>query len=220
MFQVRALRKTYPDFILEADFSAEAGECVGISAPSGSGKTTLLRLIAGLESLVGPGDGGRIELAGRDLTRLAPEHRNVGLVFQDFALFPHLDARENVAYSLSLRGVDKSDRLARADAWLERLGLSARRRSHVHTLSGGERQRVAFARALIAEPSLLLLDEPFSALDSVHRGAVRDLLATLPELKKIPVLLVTHDETDLQKSTTRVLRFALSADGRVRSFAQ
>ena len=142
-----------------------AGECLAIAGPSGAGKTTILRAVAGLRS------GAKVSLGANDWTRLPPERRPVGFVFQDHALFPHLSARGNVAYASTE---------ARADELLERFGVAHRAHARPRELSGGERQRVALARALARDPQVLLLDEPLSSLDVRTRAdATRQLAAVL-----------------------------------------
>lgn len=192
--KVSALLFERGDLRVEADFIVAAGERVALTGPSGCGKTTLLRLIAGFESPI----RGSVSLGGRDLTQLAPNHRALGVVFQDSALFPSMNALENAAFGLKIRGVPRKEREAKARQWLERVGLGSRIMAPVHTLSGGERSRVAWVRALIWEPQALLLDEPFSALDPDAKRALQlDLLQILAKYP-MPVLIVTHDSADVQ----------------------
>ena len=183
---------------LEMELEVAAGETVALMGPSGAGKTTCLELVAGLlrprRGRVSCGgtvwfDGA----AGRDL---APEARRVGVLFQDYALFPHLDARANVAYGPRARGAGRAEALRTADAWLERLGLRAAALRRPHALSGGERQRVALARALASGAQALLLDEPMGALDVATRAAVRGQLRGVLRDAGLPTLLVTHDAVD------------------------
>jgi molybdate transport system ATP-binding protein len=167
-----------------------------LAGPSGAGKTTLLRIVAGLERP----DAGRVVLDGRvldDGRRHVPAfRREVAYLFQEYALFPHLDVLDNVAFGLAARGVPRAERRRAARGWLERLGIEALAAARPAALSGGERQRVAFARALAFRPRALLLDEPFAALDPATRARVRsELRATLAALD-VPVVLVTHDEAD------------------------
>ncbi|MGR2741049.1 ABC transporter ATP-binding protein [Billgrantia sp. Q4P2] len=178
---------------LEARFHCDAGELLALVGPSGSGKTTLLRAIAGLMK---PQEG-RIT-CGQDIWfdtvsgfDLRPQQRRVGLVFQDYALFPHLTARDNVRVALG--HLDAAQRAAQAERWLARMHLEGLGGRYPSQLSGGQRQRVALARALAREPQALLLDEPFSAVDQVTRRRLQRELARLREQIRIPILLVTHD---------------------------
>jgi iron(III) transport system ATP-binding protein len=176
----------------DADVTVAAGELVALLGPSGSGKTTLLRTIAGLEVP----DRGMVRIAGRTVCGphdwVEPEERRVGMVFQDGALFPHLDVAANVAFGVPERA-DRADRVA---ACLELVGLGDRGRSYPHELSGGERQRVALARALAPEPDVILLDEPFAALDATLRSALRDDVADILARAGTSALLVTHDQQE------------------------
>jgi iron(III) transport system ATP-binding protein len=174
--------------------SAEAGRVLALLGPSGSGKSTILRLVAGLE----PVDAGEVrigsELVSTPSRTLAPEARRVGMVFQDYALFPHLSAAENVAFGLDK--LARAEREAAALHWLDRVELRARAHAYPHELSGGEQQRVALARALAPNPRAVLLDEPFSGLDAVLRAELRDAsLAALAEAR-VTTLFVTHDAED------------------------
>ena len=168
------------------------GETAAILGPSGSGKSTLLKIVAGLESL----DAGCVLFDGQDITSLAPERRRFALMFQDFALFPHLNVQDNVAFGLVEQGVRKPDARAQACAMLERFGLQVFASTRVTQLSGGEQQRVALARALITQPRVLLLDEPFSALDTELRLQLRDEFRQRIAAFNIATLLVTHDEAE------------------------
>lgn len=166
-----------------------AGTVTAVLGPSGSGKSTLLRIVAGLE----PHDGGRVWVAGRDVTTLPAHRRDVGLVFQDHALFPHLDVRANVAFGLVEAGWPHAKRRARVDTLLDDLGLAAFGERRVDALSGGERQRVALARALAPRPSVLLLDEPLASLDRGLRERLADDLAARLRQADLASVLVTHD---------------------------
>lgn len=174
------------------------GETVAILGPSGSGKSTLLKIVAGLEPL----DAGRVLFDGQDITTLAPERRRFALMFQDFALFPHLDVQDNVAFGLVEQGVRKPDARVQACAMLERFGLQAFARARVTRLSGGEQQRVALARALITQPRVLLLDEPFSALDAELRLQLREEFRQRITEFNIATVLVTHDEAEARAMGT------------------
>jgi ABC-type sugar transport system ATPase subunit len=203
--EVRGLRRRLPGFALEADFTVPAGGRACLLGKSGSGKSTLLRAIAGLDS-PGPGDSGRVLAGGRDLTELPPERRGVGFVFQEQVLFPSMSVLENCVFGLRIQGVARVEREAEGLRWLERLGLGRHARSGVATLSGGERQRVAFIRALIWKPALVLLDEPFSALDSELRGVLRKDLLELHRSWPAPMVIVTHDPADVEALATIRLR--------------
>jgi molybdate transport system ATP-binding protein len=185
-------------FRLRMSLSVAAGEVVAMLGPNGAGKTTVLRALSGLL----PIDHGYVRL-GRDVLedvtariRLAPERRRVGMVFQDYLLFPHLTARENVAFGLRARGVDRESARRRADEALDRMGLAEHAGQRPAALSGGQAQRVALARALVTEPRLMLLDEPLAALDAGTRLEVRaDLRRRLAEFDGATVV-VTHDAVD------------------------
>lgn len=168
------------------------GRIVALLGPSGSGKSTLLKMVAGLE----PCDHGSVWFDGQDLSALPPEQRGFALMFQDFALFPHLNVQDNVAFGLMEQRVSKRDARARALAMLARFGLADHALHKVWLLSGGEQQRVALARALITAPRVLLLDEPFSALDTDLRHALRDEFKQRIEAAGMATLLVTHDESE------------------------
>lgn len=177
-----------------------AGELLALIGASGSGKTTTLRMVAGYEMP----DAGRISLDGRDITVLPPQRRGFGMVFQHYALFPHMSVGENVAFGLEARGVNRTDRRARATQALANVGLEGAANRPVQSLSGGEQQRVALARALVIEPRVLLLDEPLSNLDPTLRRSTREeLRATLHRLG-VTALFVTHDQEDAFAIADRV----------------
>jgi iron(III) transport system ATP-binding protein len=171
-----------------ADVTVQPGELAALLGPSGSGKTTLLRVIAGFEVP----DAGAVEIAGRVVAGpgawVEPEHRRIGMVFQDGALFPHLTVARNVAFG--------GPREGRAEECLEMVGLADRGRSYPHELSGGERQRVALARALAMDPEVVLLDEPFAALDATLRVSLREEVASILREAGASALLVTHDQQE------------------------
>ena len=169
------------------------GKLICFLGPSGCGKTTLLRIIAGLESTT---PEARVRLGERELTRLPAHQRNIGMVFQSFALFPHLDVAENVAYGLRIRGVPRRERRRRAEELLDLVRLSGLADRQVAQLSGGQRQRVAMARALALEPALFLLDEPLSALDAKLREAMQVELRQLQQRLGITTIVVTHDQAE------------------------
>jgi molybdate transport system ATP-binding protein len=191
---------------LELALDAAAGETVALLGPNGAGKTTVLRALSGLA----PIDAGRIELDGELLDDGAavfvpPERRSVGVVFQDYVLFPHLSALDNVAFGLRSRGAGKAAARRSAGAWLETVGLSGHAAQRPAELSGGQAQRVALARALAVEPRLLVLDEPLAALDQQARVAVRrDLRARMQEFGGVRIL-VTHDPVDAATLADRLV---------------
>jgi ABC-type Fe3+/spermidine/putrescine transport system ATPase subunit len=173
--------------------SVPAGQLLTLIGPSGCGKTTLLKLLGGY---LAP-SAGRVLVRGRDVTALPPEDRNAGMVFQNYALFPHLTARQNVAFGLEARGVSRAERDRRVDAMLDRVGLSAAERDRrPPALSGGQQQRVALARALVIEPDLLLLDEPLANLDRHLRDQLRGELRALQRATGVTTVLVTHDQEE------------------------
>ncbi len=178
----------------------EPGELMALIGASGSGKTTTLRMVAGYETP----NGGRIFLDGRDITALPPQRRDFGMVFQHYALFPHMSVGENVAFGLEARGIRRAERRARAERALANVGLEGAVKRQVQSLSGGEQQRVALARALVIEPRVLLLDEPLSNLDPTLRRSTREeLRATLRRLG-VTSLFVTHDQEDAFAVADRV----------------
>lgn len=188
----------------DAGVTVEAGQLTALLGPSGSGKTTLLRVIAGFEVP----DAGTVEIGGRLVagpgTWVEPEHRRIGMVFQDGALFPHLTVSANVTFG--------GPRAGRAEECLELVGLADRGASYPHELSGGERQRVALARALAMDPEVVLLDEPFAALDATLRVALREEVAAILRRAGATALLVTHDQQEALSLADQVV---LMRDGRV-----
>lgn len=197
-----SLEKRYRDTVALAGVTLElaAGETVALLGPSGSGKSTLLRLAAGLE----PPDSGRVLLDGRDLTATPPQERGFGVVFQDYALFPHLNVADNVAFGLVERRRAPETRRARVAELLDLTGLSGLGARRVQQLSGGQQQRVALARALAPEPSVLLLDEPLSNLDAQLREALKEELAELLGRVGVRALYVTHDQAEAFTVADRV----------------
>lgn len=214
--EVRGLKKKIGGFELRASLRVGRDERLAISGRSGGGKTSLLRLIAGLEPLEEKPD--RFSLGEMDLCAMPAEKRGIGYVFQEQALFPDLTVLENAAFGLRMRGVARAEREAQALGWLGKVGMAGLAGSMIEKLSGGERQRIAVVRSLIWKPSLLLLDEPFSALDRTARQAlIRDILALLGE-RPIPTIIVTHDHSDVESIATRRLEMKEDADGAVRNF--
>ncbi|EMF26853.1 ABC transporter ATP-binding protein [Streptomyces pseudogriseolus] len=188
-------------FRLDIALTAAPGDVVALLGPNGAGKTTALRALAGLAPL----SDGHLRLDGTDLARTPPEARPVGVVFQNYLLFPHLTALDNVAFGPRCRGVGKSEARARAAAWLERMGLAGHTGAKPRRLSGGQAQRVALARALATDPRLLLLDEPLAALDARTRLEVRaQLRRHLADFEAVAVL-VTHDPLDAMVLADRLV---------------
>ncbi len=202
MLELEALSKRFGSTLAVDDVSLEVprGEFLSLLGPSGCGKTTTLRMIAGFET---PTDG-RIVLDGRDVTRVPPQRRGSGMVFQNYALFPHLDVFENVAFGLRARGESGSEIRRKVGASLERVDLAGYEKRAVQALSGGQQQRVALARALAPEPPLLLLDEPLSNLDAALRERTRDELRALLKEVGITAVFVTHDQEEAFALSDRI----------------
>lgn len=204
MLELRNLSKQWDHRPLLADvsLSVASGETVALLGGSGSGKSTLLKIVAGLEAP----EAGSVWFDGVDITALPPERRGFALMFQDFALFPHLNVQDNVAFGLVEQGVGKTPARLQAREMLQRFGLGGHAASRVWTLSGGEQQRVALARALITQPRALLLDEPFSALDATLREQLRDEFRDRIQEAGIAAILVTHDELEARAMAQRAWR--------------
>jgi ABC-type Fe3+/spermidine/putrescine transport system ATPase subunit len=192
----------------DVSLSVNSGELLALVGASGSGKTTTLRMAAGYETP----DAGRVLLDGRDITELPPQKRGFGMVFQHYALFPHLSVQDNVAFGLEARGLRKQERRERALSALQTVGLAHTRERQVQSLSGGEQQRVALARAVVIEPRVLLLDEPLSNLDPTLRRTMRDELRVMLRKLNVTALLVTHDQEDAFAVADRV---ALIKEGKL-----
>jgi iron(III) transport system ATP-binding protein len=190
-------------------FSMNKGEIVGVLGQSGSGKSTLLRLIAGLET---PTEG-EISISARTMvnawTFIQPEQRGVGMVFQDYALFPHLTAARNIEFGL--HRMTRSERQARLKEMIELVQLSGLENRYPHELSGGQQQRVALARALAPKPSLLLMDEPFSNLDTELKAAIRSELRDILRKAEMTCLFVSHDQQDVDVICDRTIRIDKAA---------
>ncbi len=208
---IRAVAKRYPNGTLAVDgvsLDVREGELVSFLGPSGCGKTTLLRLIAGFETLT----AGEIWLAGRRLDLLPPNRRGATMVFQGYALFPHLSVFENVAYGPRVRGIRGQALAGRVERALELVGLRGLERRQPSQLSGGQQQRVALARALILEPSLLLFDEPLSNLDAKLREQMRLEIRALQQRVGITAVYVTHDQAEAMTLSDRI---AVMNSGRI-----
>src|SRR2546426_6111095 len=176
------------------------GELVALLGPSGCGKTTALRLLAGLEEA----DGGRVVIAGEDVTNVPANKREIGMVFKAYSLFPHMTAMQNVEFGMQLHDVGAAERRKRAGDMLELVGLSAHVHKYANQLSGGQQQRVALARALAIEPKVLLLDEPLSALDARVRARLRDEIRRVQLEVGTTTLFVTHDQEEALAIADRV----------------
>jgi putative spermidine/putrescine transport system ATP-binding protein len=204
--------KTYPDgtkALLPTELSVGKGEIVSLLGPSGCGKTTLLRIIAGLET---PDAGSDIWFDDDNVTALSVERRQVGMVFQSYALFPNMSVRKNIGYGLKMQKLPKSEIDARVTEVLNMCQLQPFANRAITALSGGQRQRVALARAIAPRPRLLLLDEPLSALDASLRETLRDELAVLLREFNITAIFVTHDQDEAMAIADRV---AVMSHGRV-----
>jgi sulfate transport system ATP-binding protein len=202
MIAAHGIHKHYGDFHALRDVSIDIpdGSLTALLGPSGSGKSTLLRVIAGLETP----DDGVIAIAGNDVTRLAPQGRGIGFVFQHYAAFKHMTVRDNVAFGLKIRKRPKAEIASRVDELLEIVGLAGYQKRYPSQLSGGQRQRMALARALAVEPRVLLLDEPFGALDAKVREDLRKWLRRLHDEVHVTTVLVTHDQEEAMDVADRI----------------
>lgn len=201
--QVRELTKLYGGrpVVHDVSFEVGAGELVALLGPSGSGKSTILRIVAGLTLA----DAGAVLVDGKDVTGLPPQARDLGFVFQNYALFEHLTVADNVEFALRVRGVDRRQRQARRDELLELVGLGGSARKYPAQLSGGQRQRTALARALAHRPRMLLLDEPFGALDARIRQELRQGLRELLKKLGTTAVFVTHDQEEAFAVADRIM---------------
>jgi putative spermidine/putrescine transport system ATP-binding protein len=208
--RIMGIRKSYGQVaaVDGVDLEISEGEFFTLLGPSGSGKTTLLRLIAGFERP----DAGSVELAGTDVTRQPPYARDVNTVFQDYALFPHMNVLQNVEYGLRVKRVPRAQRRARAEAALDVVRLTGFGERTPPQLSGGQRQRVALARALVNEPEVLLLDEPLGALDRLLRQEMQIELKRIQREVGITFVVVTHDQ---EEALTMSDRLAVFNQGRI-----
>ena len=199
---VRDAYKHYGDFVAldHVDFVVPTGSLTALLGPSGSGKSTLLRTIAGLDQP----DSGTVTINGRDVTRVPPQRRGIGFVFQHYAAFKHLTVRNNVAYGLKIRKRPKAEINQKVDYLLEVVGLSGFQNRYPNQLSGGQRQRMALARALAVDPEVLLLDEPFGALDAKVREDLRAWLRRLHDEVHVTTVLVTHDQAEALDVADRI----------------
>ena len=199
---VRGANKQYGDFVAldNVDFEVPSGSLTALLGPSGSGKSTLLRAIAGLDLP----DTGSITINGRDVTHVPPQRRGIGFVFQHYAAFKHLTVRDNVAFGLKIRKRPKAEIKEKVDNLLEVVGLAGFQTRYPNQLSGGQRQRMALARALAVDPHVLLLDEPFGALDAKVREDLRAWLRRLHDEVHVTTVLVTHDQAEALDVADRV----------------
>jgi sn-glycerol 3-phosphate transport system ATP-binding protein len=194
--------------VADVSLTAEAGSLLVLLGPSGCGKSTTLRLIAGLEQL----DGGTITIGGTDVTHLTPAQRKIAMVFQSYALFPHLSVAENIVFGLRVRRVSRAERDARLKRVADIVGLGQLLERKPSQLSGGQRQRVALGRAIIAEARVCLMDEPLSNLDAKLRHEMRTEIRALQQRLEMTMVYVTHDQTEAMTMADRVV---LMRDGRV-----
>ena len=202
MITVTGAHKNYGDFkaLDDVSLAIPAGSLTALLGPSGSGKSTLLRSIAGLEGL----DSGRIAIDGRDVTGVPPQNRGIGFVFQHYAAFKHMTVRDNVAFGLVIRKRPRKEINKKVDELLEIVGLDGFQHRYPAQLSGGQRQRMALARALAVDPSVLLLDEPFGALDAKVRADLRRWLRRLHDEVHVTTVLVTHDQEEALDVSDRI----------------
>jgi sulfate transport system ATP-binding protein len=212
---VRNVSKRFGSFQALDDVSleVESGSLVALLGPSGSGKSTLLRIIAGLEKP----DAGQVALAGQDMTALAPQRRGVGFVFQHYAPFKHMTVAKNIAFGLEVRRRPKEEVRARVAELVELVQLQGMEKRYPSQLSGGQRQRMALARALAVEPSVLLLDEPFGALDARVRKELREWLRRLHDEVHVTTVFVTHDQVEAMDVADEIV---LMNKGRIEQVAQ
>ncbi|MEO6793065.1 MAG: TOBE-like domain-containing protein [Mycobacterium sp.] len=199
---VRGANKRYGDFVAldNVDFAVPSGSLTALLGPSGSGKSTLLRAIAGLDHP----DSGTVTINGIDVTGIPPQRRGIGFVFQHYAAFKHMTVRDNVAFGLKIRKRPKAEIKEKVDNLLEVVGLSGFQNRYPNQLSGGQRQRMALARALAVDPQVLLLDEPFGALDAKVREDLRAWLRRLHEDVHVTTVLVTHDQAEALDVADRI----------------
>jgi putative spermidine/putrescine transport system ATP-binding protein len=199
---LRGVTKQFNGFtaVYPLDLDLDGGEMVALLGPSGCGKTTTLRIIAGFETP----DTGQVLIAGRDVTHLRPRQRRLGMVFQNYSLFPHMTVAENVAFGLRMQGTSRADRDTLVREMLDLVQLSSLADRHPRQISGGQQQRVALARSLVVRPQLLLLDEPLGALDKNLRESMQFELRDLQRRLRITSLLVTHDQEEALSMSDRV----------------
>src|SRR4051812_40243262 len=202
MISVTSVDKRYGEFqaLHDVSLDIQPGSLTALLGPSGSGKSTLLRVVAGLEVP----DGGRVVIEGRDVTDVPPQRRGIGFVFQHYAAFKHMTVRDNVAFGMKIRKRSKPEIAAKVDELLGIVGLQGYQARYPSQLSGGQRQRMALARALAIEPRVLLLDEPFGALDAKVRADLRAWLRRLHDEVHVTTVLVTHDQEEAMDIADRI----------------
>jgi sn-glycerol 3-phosphate transport system ATP-binding protein len=210
MLKVEGLTRRYGDqtVVDNLSFNVNEGEFVALLGPSGCGKSTSLKMIAGLETP----DAGSIELEGKDITSLTPGQRKLAMVFQSYALFPHLNVKENILFGLKARKVAKDEQQRRLKTVVELIGLGEHLHKKPGQLSGGQSQRVALARAIVAEAKLCLMDEPLSNLDAKLRNEMRSEIRSLQQRLGMSVIYVTHDQVEAMSMADRIV---LMNDGKI-----
>ena len=203
MLHIRQLSKTFGQTVAlsPTDLHIQKGEFVAILGPSGCGKSTLLRMLAGIT----PATSGTIDMAGRDITQLPPEQRNIGMVFQSYALFPHMTVRQNLAFGLKMQKVPVGLHEPKVQAAVAMTNLNDYLDRYPRQLSGGQQQRVALARAIVLEPDVMLLDEPLSNLDAKLRESLRDDLRNLHNRLGMTTIYVTHDQSEAMAMADRIV---------------
>jgi len=209
---IEAIQKTYADgtrAVRGVDLSVQKGEFVVLLGPSGCGKTTTLRMIAGLEVAT----IGAIRLDGKDVTRLRPSHRDVGMVFQFYALYPHLTVRGNIGFPLRAAGLPASEVAERVESIAARMGLRELLASYPKHLSGGDQQKVSLARAIVRRPAIYLMDEPLGTLDADQRLAMRELIRAEQMASQVTTVYVTHDQEEAMSLADRIV---VMEGGRIR----
>ncbi len=212
--ELESVSKSWGDVcaVDHVSFTASAGELLVVLGPSGCGKSTILRLIAGLESI----SAGTIRIAGNDVTGLPPAKRNISMVFQSYALFPHLNVAENIVFGLKVRKLDSAERQRRLERAMELLGLQGLLERKPAELSGGQRQRVALGRAIVSEAPVCLMDEPLSNLDAKLRHEMRREIRTLQQRIGITMIYVTHDQVEAMTMADKIV---LLKAGHIEQFA-
>lgn len=200
--QIEHMSKTFhgQHVLKQLDLAIEKGELVTLLGPSGCGKSTLLRILSGLTAP----DTGKIYIDGKDVTDVSPKDREIGMVFQSYALFPNLTVSQNIAFGLEMNKVPKADIRLRVQEMIELVGLAGKEQNYPRELSGGQQQRVALARSLVTRPKVLLLDEPLSALDAQIRKNLQKQLRTIQRELNMTTVLVTHDQEEAMAVSDRI----------------